>query len=270
MIGPPVACFARMTHTWRLLQLTDTHLPQLPSRPDRAAFDTTASLRRLVAALGRQAPPDAIILTGDLADTGAAAAYQRLAEIVRPLEAPIYCLPGNHDDPAVMAMVLPPLGVQCPAVFSLGPWQVICLDSRQAGRIAGELGVQRRAALSALLEANRQTPTLIAIHHPPIAVGTPWMDVYALQDGPALLAELARHPHVRGLIYGHIHHAHYSRQAQLELWGTPSTCVQFVAGSQHFTPDMHLGPCARWLTLTAAGTLSTELFTLPADHHEPR
>lgn len=254
-----------MTHTWRLLQLTDTHLPYLPARSEVAAFDTVASLRRLVAALQAQPRPDAVLVTGDIADTGRAEAYALLAPLLAPLQAPVYCLPGNHDDPTVMADILPPLGLLCPQVFSLGVWQVICLDSRKAGRTEGELGLVRRTALRHLLDATPQVPTLVAIHHPLTAVGTPWMDVYALQDGAELLADLADYPQVRGVIYGHIHQAHYRRHAHFELWGTPSTCVQFVPGSQRFMLDKQVGPCACWLTLAATGELATELFTLASE-----
>jgi Icc protein len=87
------------------------------------------------------------------------------------------------------------------------------------------------------------------------------MDVHALRDGTALLSLLAQHLQVRGVIFGHIHQAYYGNWAQMQLWGTPSTCVQFVPGSLQFTLDPSTGPTARWLFLANDGTIGTELFT---------
>lgn len=249
-----------MARPLRILQLTDTHLPCLPPRLAAAGYDAAARLRALVATLvttGRKA--DAVLVTGDIADTGSAEAYHLLAELLRPLDAPIHCLPGNHDAPTLMQQILPPLGLHYAPRFTLGAWQILCLDSSQTGRTEGMLGAAQLAALASALQAQPDMPTLIALHHPPLAVGTPWMDVYALQDGTAFLELLAQHAQVRGVVFGHIHHAYSGAYAQIPLWGTPSTCVQFVPGSTQFTIDPPVGPAARWLYLASDGTLRTEL-----------
>jgi hypothetical protein len=41
--------------------------------------------------------PDAVLISGDLADTGAAAEYERVRELLTPLPMPVHLLPGNHD-----------------------------------------------------------------------------------------------------------------------------------------------------------------------------
>ena len=50
--------------------------------------------------------PDAILVTGDIAEDQTSGAYQMLRDILEPAGCPVYCLPGNHDDPALMQEML--------------------------------------------------------------------------------------------------------------------------------------------------------------------
>ena len=42
--------------------------------------------------------PDAVLVTGDIADGAFAEEYERAAELLAPLPMPVHALPGNHDD----------------------------------------------------------------------------------------------------------------------------------------------------------------------------
>nr|MDT0666481.1 metallophosphoesterase [Micromonospora sp. DSM 115978] len=70
-----------------LVQLSDTHLrPAGELMHDRV--DTYALLEAAVSTLAAATGPvDALLLTGDLADTGSPAAYRRLRDLVEPLAA---------------------------------------------------------------------------------------------------------------------------------------------------------------------------------------
>ena len=46
---------------------------------------------------GLPSPPDAVIVTGDIADHGAEAEYERVRGLVK-LTSPVLWCPGNHDD----------------------------------------------------------------------------------------------------------------------------------------------------------------------------
>src|SRR5450432_819891 len=80
-----------------LAQITDLHV--MPKgQLAYGKVDTADLLRRAVAHLNRLDPrPDAVVITGDLADKGDPAAYQHLREILAGLELRYYVIPGNHD-----------------------------------------------------------------------------------------------------------------------------------------------------------------------------
>ena len=50
-----------------------------------------------------------------------------------------------------------------------------------------------------------QTPTLVALHHPPFRTGIDHMDAMMLTDGAALAAVIGRHPQVERVLCGHVH-----------------------------------------------------------------
>src|SRR4051794_30340592 len=84
-----------------LVQLSDLHLRETP-RLSFGRIDTGAYLRTAVdSVLALRQRPDAVVITGDLTDSGRAAEYESLRELLSPLAAsglPIYLMPGNHDD----------------------------------------------------------------------------------------------------------------------------------------------------------------------------
>jgi Icc protein len=76
-----------------LAQLSDPHV-----RVD----DDGASARALAAAvhsvLELRPAPQAVVVSGDLADGAATGEYERLRELLEPLPMPVHVLAGNHDD----------------------------------------------------------------------------------------------------------------------------------------------------------------------------
>ncbi|MEY4413444.1 MAG: hypothetical protein RIQ53_737 [Pseudomonadota bacterium] len=82
-----------------LAQLSDLHIVPAGERLD-GRIDTAAGLRAAVATVaGWPQAPDAVVLTGDLTDTGAPAAYAHLQQLLAPLAGvPLWPVAGNHDD----------------------------------------------------------------------------------------------------------------------------------------------------------------------------
>src|SRR5690606_1543675 len=81
-----------------LLQLTDSHVympgTRLYGRVDTARMLDTA----VTAVLNLKQAPAAVVITSDLAESGAAAEYEVAARAIRRLPMPVYLMPGNHDD----------------------------------------------------------------------------------------------------------------------------------------------------------------------------
>ena len=78
-----------------------------------------------------------ILLSGDLAQDNSEAAYIRLAEMLKPLRVPAYYIPGNHDDPKLMAQIFPRENILNDKHILLENWQIILLNSQKPGAVEG-------------------------------------------------------------------------------------------------------------------------------------
>ncbi len=147
-----------MTTPFLLAQLTDPHIGGTWGFGDPVAGLAAAveSLRRVNRA------PDAVLITGDLTDTGADADYAVVRELLAPLRAPIYVAAGNHDDRAALRRHFDVPGGDAggqregtPIQYAvdLGPLRLLVLDTTRPGADAGELGADRLAWLDAELAA---------------------------------------------------------------------------------------------------------------------
>lgn len=222
--------------TLRVVQLTDTHLRAEPGVPLRGT-DTDATLRTVLAAIAAEGPPDLFLLTGDLAEDPVAEAYERLRDLVGNTGVPAWCLPGNHDDPALMRAELNRDGLATPRARRVNGWLVVLLDSTVPGETGGELGTAELAALADTLASYPDEPTLVALHHPPVALGSRWVDALGLADAGAFLEVIEANPQVRAIVWGHAHQVWEGRWEDTLLLGTPSTCMQFLPGADDFTLD---------------------------------
>jgi Icc protein len=246
--------------TLRLVQLTDLHLLGDPAGRLRGVA-TAATLQAVLAAARRDlARADLLLLTGDLAEHGEAAAYRRLRDQVDALgiAGRVHALPGNHDHPARLAAHLPATGDARVAALARTPWQLLLLDSSVPGRSAGQLDAGQLAWLDTRLAAAEQPHALVVLHHPPLAIGSPWLDAIMLTNGAELLAVLDRHPAVRGVLFGHVHQAFEQRRRGVRHFATPSTCVQFVPRTERVRIDPR-GPGWRTLELYPDGRIRTRV-----------
>ena len=86
-----------------LVQITDTHIVE-KGRKLYGKADTAANLKDTVAEVNNMFPqPDLVLFTGDLVERPGEETYSHFKEIIEPLRAPVHLMPGNHDDPVVMA-----------------------------------------------------------------------------------------------------------------------------------------------------------------------
>jgi Icc protein len=202
-----------------LAQISDLHI----KRPGALAYrrvDTGAALARCVAALNALEPrPDVVVMTGDLVDQGDPEQYAHLKALLTPLEIPYYLLVGNHDDRAALREAfseraeLHTGGDFVHYAADIGPLRLIALDSMVPGQSAGTLCDARLAWLEAQLDASRDKPVIVALHHPPFECGIGHMDELRLdpQAADRLAALIARHPNVERVICGHVHRPMFVR-----------------------------------------------------------
>jgi Icc protein len=228
-----------------LAQLSDPHVH------DDGSAEALAAAVRSVLAL---APlPDAVLVSGDLAEHGTAAEYERVRELLAPLPMPVLALPGNHDDPDALRARF---GGATTA--DVGGLRLIACDTTRPGRDDGRLDL---AWLTARL-AESDAPTVIAMHHPPVPIGIPALDRIGLPeaDRAALIGLLERSPHVCRVIAGHVHRTVFAvlggcgvvtcpstyRQSKLELGGEQLELVdEPPAFALHTASVSHIQPIGR-------------------------
>lgn len=244
-----------------VLQLTDLHLCADPVT-ELLGVCTESSFRAVLGAASH-AHADACVclLTGDLSDDGNAMAYQRLHAHVHDAPWPVVWLPGNHDQGDVLRAVA---GDELAASRCLiaGAWRIVLLDSSVPHEVGGALGEAEYRHLELALMDSVDSPVLIVLHHPPADCGTRWLDAQQLSDGERFWAMLARHPNVKAVLCGHIHQEIDRYEKGVRLLASPSTCVQFMPGADHFRLEGS-EPGYRWLRLQPDGTLQTGVERLP-------
>ena len=248
-----------------IIQITDTHL--LPYEGSHLeGFPTDQSLAAVLSAVA-PLQPDYLLLTGDLADAGAEAAYIKLAELLKPLEIPTLWLDGNHDLAEPMAEILAETPFISAKSLELGGWRLLLLSSviKDKCTPAGELGTETLTWLRSQLEQHYQ-PTLIALHHPPVLTGVPWLDPMGLKNKEKFHEAIAPFNHVQLVIFGHIHHEFQTTYSGVSYYGCPSTCVQF-APAQAGDHQIKL-PGLRLISLNADGSHSTSVHRVLFDHEK--
>lgn len=244
----------------RLIQITDTHL----GGPDAAQAARHAQQLRDVLVAADLRRGDLLLATGDIAEDGSVEAYRQFRALVE-VPCPVLVLPGNHDDPAVLAATLRPWpAARLAGEHRFGGWRLLSLNSHLPGRIEGRLGAERLAWLQSMLAIEPDLPTAIAVHHPPLPVGADWIDRTRLEDGPELLQLLQRHRQVRLVLCGHVHQAQRRRQANLTVLTTPATSRQFAVASHTFALDPQQKPGWREMHLHADGHWHSVVRRLPA------
>ena len=251
----------------RIVQITDLHLKASPGSRLWGA-DVDAGLNAVLAHIQARDPaPDFVLATGDLVGDEPDA-YNRLVAMLEPLALPVYCLPGNHDFPAIMSRTLRSSMVQWQRYFVAGDWQFVLLDSSFPGTPDGHLASVELALLDTVLATDSERHTLVCLHHNPLPIGAAWLDTMTVSNGAALFAVLDRYPQVRAVVWGHIHAEFVARRGSMRLLATPATSVQFKPDAPEPQVDS-LPPGYRWFELYPDGTLKTgvERVTVPTRPH---
>lgn len=265
LLNLPLAGGARV----RILQITDTHL-FAEKHETLLGVNTWESYQAVLDAIqAQQRECDLIVATGDLAQDQTAAAYQHFAEGIARFGAPCVWLPGNHDFQPAMYTALQEAGISSSKRVITGyNWQILLLDSQVFGVPHGELSEFQLDWLEKKLSASPERHTLLLLHHHPLPSGCSWLDQHSLRNAAELDNVLARFPHVRYLLCGHIHQELDLDWNGRRLLATPSTCVQFKPHCANFTLDT-IAPGWRWLDLYPDGSLQTEVCRLQSTRFNP-
>ncbi len=229
-----------------LVHLSDCHLTSAGVRYN-GVVDSDATLAAVVAELRRgQANGhryDAVVLSGDLTDTGDPDAYRRLRAAVEPLGVPLVYATGNHDVRATFHRELLGVAEAEPLVrvqLVRDRLRLITLDSTIVGHGHGRLTDATLAELRRLLTDPAPDGTVVVLHHAPVPPPTPLLTYFTLERASrrALAAAIAG-TDVRLVLAGHHHLAQSGMLGAVPVAVAGSTAIRTdplgPAGHEHTT-----------------------------------
>jgi 3',5'-cyclic AMP phosphodiesterase CpdA len=213
-----------------IVHMSDTHLVAaddlLYGKVDCDA-NVAAALAQLESAQFR---PDAILLTGDLADTGLAEAYLRLRPQIeaaaKRLGSRVIWVMGNHDKREQFRSLLldqEPSNEPVDEVHWIGGLRIIVLDSTVPGYHHGEITDAQLAWLRSELAIPAAEGTILALHHPPMPDPVYVNVGIELQDQHKL-ADVVRGSDIRSILAGHLHYSTNTTFAGIPLSVASATC----------------------------------------------
>ena len=212
-----------------ILHVSDTHF--VAEGALYGAVDSEATLRQLFDELeasgGR---PEAIVVTGDLADKGDPIAYAKLKAIVEPaaerLGARIIWVMGNHDDRGAFRESLlgqAPTDAPVDRVHMVNGLRIIALDSTVPGHHYGEVTGAQLDWLAEELSTQAPHGTILAMHHPPVPSVLDLAVMVELRDQHEL-AEVLQGSDVRSILAGHLHYSSTATFAGIPVSVASATC----------------------------------------------
>ncbi|GAA3481589.1 phosphodiesterase [Streptomyces yanii] len=208
--------------------------------------------------------PDCVVITGDLTDRGSPEEYRALREVIQRFPLPLHLAVGNHDDPTGLLAEFADTrfvgdGTQAHYAVDYPAFTLVVLDSKVPHAPGGHLGASQLEWLDGILAHRPETPAVVCLHHPPIAVGIPFLDGMRLDDAEDLAAVLARHDNVARVLAGHVHRPITAAFAGSVLAAAPSTHLQsglaLRGGVPNYLPEptsflLHLFSGSAWVTHT--------------------
>ena len=269
----------------RFIHITDTHIGPSP------AFrlygrDPFANLVQLVDRIvDIPFDYDFVIHTGDVTDDGSADSYRLFKSQIDRLRKPVRYVIGNHDQLQPMRDVLfplrdvlfPPRDVLFPLRDSslnesIGPSARLdytfdhagidftVLDTRGPTDPGGHLDDEQLARLSEQCNAKSSRPLVLFIHHQPVPLDTPWLDLggkswtpgrfMRMDNGEAFLRAISPAGpsgtnRLRGVFLGHVHTPFHITRDGISFTTAPSSFAQLTTDPNHDdvipTPDVPVG-----------------------------
>ncbi|MCP9618700.1 metallophosphoesterase [Nocardia otitidiscaviarum] len=221
-----------------VVQLTDTHIRPAGERL-YDAVDTYENLHHVLDRLRASGPVDALVLSGDLTDSGSPEGYRRLREAVEPaaaeLGAEVVYAMGNHDERTAFGVEL--LGhapgavaadVPHDQVVEVAGLRIIALDSTTPRRHTGKLELDQLAWLTDQLRRPAPRGTLLVLHHPPLRSAIPAAELLGLGQIELLEAAVADSD-VGMILCGHNHMTAAGSLAGIPVWVGPALAYRIDA-----------------------------------------
>jgi len=194
-----------------IVQISDTHIAGSGKKTYGIA-PMSENLARCVDHINQCDPkPDVVLVTGDITSSGKMEEAEQAASLLSNLQSPIYIIPGNHDTQESLEAAFPeqacPSGFRGFSNYAIDTFDVrlIALDSTVPGAPGGEICQTRAAWLDARLSEDKERPTIIFMHHPPVKCGVLETDMDGFSGADRLGGVVEKYTNIEGIFCGHIH-----------------------------------------------------------------
>jgi Icc protein len=181
------------------------HLSDIHIDGEGHSVERTKRVMRYLA--GLRTPVDVVLVTGDVADHGTEAEYERARHLIDLPEPVLFC-PGNHDAREPLRKVLlgeAPDDAPVNRAYRVGGALFAMCDSSIPGRHDGMLDDQTLDWLDAELASAADLPAFVCFHHPPVVLGAPYVDRIRQYSTERLSDLVATHQNVVAVLCGHAH-----------------------------------------------------------------
>nr|WP_275889328.1 metallophosphoesterase [Nakamurella flavida] len=173
---------------------------------------------------------DALVVSGDLTDTGDPAAYRRLADALGSLGPPVVWATGNHDVRTTLHTELlgrPDEPGKILQHHDIAGLRILVLDSTVVGAGHGRLEPEHLAELAAALATPAEHGSVVVLHHAPVPPPSPLLAYFTLERASrrALAATVAGSD-VRLVLAGHHHLAQSGSLAGVPVAVAGSTAIR--------------------------------------------
>jgi Icc protein len=245
-----------------IVQISDCHLYGDNNKAGYGDINPYQSLSRVLNKV-RALQPTLVIASGDISSDSTLESYQHFSSLWEAckLGCKLIVMPGNHDDVSVMQRHFAPHHLSLGGVIDQSDgWQIHCLNSKFAHSTAqetrGQVSKGDLLRLQAAISSAPKIRHLIAVHHHPIDCGG-WMDAHEWINRQDFVDLVTVTPQIKGVMYGHIHHAGEQRRGECLFMSCPSTCWQWANQASFALSEA--SPGFRLIELPASGQLSSQV-----------
>jgi Icc protein len=244
----------------RLVLFSDLHIAADPTAVNRNVCMHAHLKLAVEQVLASKLNPSMGFVTGDLAfNTGLAGDYATLLPALAPLREaglPLHLGLGNHDNFERFRAAFPPArGATDPVaskqvlVVETPRANLFLLDSLDRTNVTpGVLGAAQLAWLGKALDARKDKPAVVLVHHQPDRRE----QVSGLTDTPAFYETILPRKQVKAVVFGHTHRRSATATAEgVHLINLPAVAYVFEAAEPSGWTDLKLKDNGATFTLHA-------------------
>lgn len=211
----------------KIIQISDLHICK---NTNQSFFSQNSmdSLKKIVDDIKKHQDITLVLITGDISQDGSIESYDNALKLLKEIEKPIYCIPGNHDSIVHMheSFGYSELNILSGDI-KINDWEFYYVNTSTPGTDSGFIDPITLSPLKEKLEKTNSN-VVIVTHHHLLPIGTPLVDECMVINPENLLKILDENNKVKLVMCGHVHGDYHITRNHYCLETSPATCFQWV------------------------------------------